>query len=293
MRVLAGFLLLALTACFNLFKAPCEGRCADLSPSPNGKWVSCYPDGTCRECKEDRDCKTACGPDGTCLPCDADTPCDGHNACVEGVCRPCMESAECRVGETCVQGECGATCTQDEDCEAYYDLTFDSLHMSAGRGAWFGCTQRSLANFLCSGHGYYPDRFVCDPCLADVGGGACPGCTESGDCPCTGPEDCAPGSGCKSGICGHCTQDAQCRTDEVCGEGTCRPACTSDEACPGGRCAPVQGVCAQCLDDTDCPSGERCYRDGCVHPCTNDNVCFPTRCTDNGRCSLCDRPPPT
>lgn len=288
--LLTAFLLLP--GCFDLFPEPCEGRCSGVEPSPNGKWVSCRADGRCLECSEDRDCKTACGANGSCLPCGDETPCQDHLACVRGACLTCAEDAQCGAGEVCVEGQCGAACRDNKDCEDHYGLSFDSIHILDGRGAWFGCTVRMQNKFLCSGQGYYPDLIVCDPCLTAAGGAPCAGCTASGDCPCQVPEDCAPGAGCSGGICGQCRKDADCPDQEVCGEGTCRPPCQVDADCPEGRCARPRGLCAACLQDSDCPGEARCYFDGCVVPCKSDKACFPTRCTENGRCSICDRPPP-
>lgn len=58
---------------------------------------------------------------------------------------------------------------------------------------------------------------------------------------------------CKSGSCGHCGSDSDCKGHSKCHSGMCN-SCGSDSNCAVGKCK--SGQCGACGSDSDCKGGK-------------------------------------
>jgi len=113
---------------------------------------------------------------------------------------------------------------------------------------------------------------------------------------CTENEECKEDEVCKDGKCEPkpaCVEDKDCGEGETCENGECRKVgCTEDEECgPGQEC--VEGECKtitepDCTDDTGCESGEECVAGKCqpigVVECDEENASGPGKECVDGKC---------
>src|SRR6185369_7253418 len=128
--------------------------------------------------------------------------------------------------------------------------------------------------------------------------------------PCTGPDDCDPGTGACSqpnlqdgSTPAGCSDGLLCTGIETCMGGQCVTAL----ACPGQVCNPATQTCENprtCQSGTECNDGNPCTDDVCnAGHCTNPPASNTTDCDDGNLCNgvrkcdgtgICQQPtPPT
>ncbi len=265
--------------------------------------------------------QVACSTSADCL-----TALDGGE-CVDGYCAFCAQATDCPIGETCVAGSCvtpdgGAggtsggssggtttggttggtkiTCGPSDgglpagQCVTSYDCPPTQACVS-GRCATPPSTCHGNNDCICTE--------VCS------GGSCAPKCAKNSDCPTSSPFCYLP-----NGVCGPCTNSAECGTGQVCTGGLCQSSsggsCNASHCCNNGDCprsAPVcnAGSCGPCASSTSCSQGYVCAGGQCVLPdggtggcgagCTGGLICSNGQCvtpccsTPCGSPSVCDQ----
>lgn len=218
---------------------------------------------------------------------------------------PCATSAACLPTERCADGFCvlggrfgGDVCSSPAVCLSGFCTTAGVCCDLGCKGGCQNCTLPGKVG-VCSA----VDKGTADPKCGPYLCGGAPSCPEA----CVGDGDCATGTPCTAGRCGH-PDGTPCTSATLCRSGTCRSGVCCDGPCLGvcssctlagavGMCRPLpkgtdvgscgiyrcngtDGGCpAKCADDGGCAAGLVCGPDGrCGRP-------LATSCSYDGECA--------